>query len=49
MSGRLLMPTEVQIESSTAEYLPKRTILAKVAAVLAGLVAWYLLYSRLQR
>src|ERR1035437_2876781 len=48
MSGRLSMPTEVQLESSTAKYLPKGTIPAKVAAVLAGLVAWYLLYSRLQ-
>ena len=42
------MPTEVQIESSTAKYLPKGTIPTKVAAVLAGLIAWYLLYSRLQ-
>jgi uncharacterized membrane protein YraQ (UPF0718 family) len=42
------MPTEVQIESSTAKYLPKGTIPTKVAAVLAGLAAWYLLYSRLQ-
>ena len=42
------MPTEVQIESNTAKYLPKGTITRKVAAVLPGLVAWYLLYSRLQ-
>jgi uncharacterized membrane protein YraQ (UPF0718 family) len=42
------MPTEVQIESNTAKYLPKGTITKRVAAVLPGLVAWYLLYSRLQ-
>lgn len=48
MSGRLSMPTEVQIESSTPKYLPKGTIPTKVAAVLASLIAWYLLYGRLQ-
>lgn len=42
------MPTEVQIESSTTKYLPKGAIPTKVTAVLAGLVTWYLLYSRLQ-